>query len=139
MLAGLLWIQLITTIFLVGMIWTIQVVSYPLFVLVPASGAKQYHAEHVRRITPLVAPPMLVEVLCTGMLLLVDSGPLRWFGAALLAIVWLSTALWQVPAHGQLAENFNPAIARGLVRSNWLRTIAWTVRGAVVVAMFLRL
>ena len=93
----------------------------------------------MRRITPLVAPPMLVEVLCTGMLLLVDSGPLRWFGAALLAIVWLSTALWQVPAHGQLAENFNPAIARGLVRSNWLRTIAWTVRGAVVVAMFLRL
>jgi hypothetical protein len=139
MLTLLLGVQVVTTLFLVGLIWTIQSVSYPLFALVPASGAAAYHAEHMRRITPLVAPPMFLEVLCAGLLLLVYPGFLPWLGVLLLLIIWLSTALLQVPAHGELAERFDPLVAHRLVQSNWLRTIAWTVRGVVAVAMFFRL
>ena len=136
-LSILLTVQLITTLFLVGLIWTIQVISYPLFGAVPAEGASHYHAEHMRRITPLVMPPMFLELACAGLLLFLDPGILSFLGAALLLVVWVSTALLQVPAHGKLSRDFDPIVVDHLVRSNWIRTIAWTVRGGVVVVMFL--
>ena len=136
MLNLVLGIQLVTTLFLVGLIWTIQIVSYPLFAHVPGSGAESYHAEHVRRITALVMLPMLLELSCAGLLLLMDPGILSWTGAGLVLVIWLSTGLLQVPAHGKLSGEFDPAIVSQLVRTNWIRTIAWTVRAAVVLAMF---
>ena len=54
-------------------------------------------------------------------------------GLILLAVVWLSTYLWQVPLHRQLAVEYQVDLIRRLVRSNWLRTFAWTSRGMIVV------
>jgi hypothetical protein len=50
-------------------------------------------------------------------------------GLALLAIIWLSTALVQVPCHGLLEKGFDAAIHRRLVTTNWTRTVAWSLRG----------
>jgi hypothetical protein len=52
-------------------------------------------------------------------------------GLVLLAGIWLSTALVQAPIHGRLARGFDPALHRRLVRSNWVRTGLWTMRGLV--------
>ena len=56
----------------------------------------------------------------------------RWLGLGLVLPVWASTALLQVPAHGRLAEGFDTATHTRLVTTNWIRTIAWTARGVLV-------
>ena len=58
-----------------------------------------------------------------------------WLGLLLLAVIWLSTGLVQVPLHRLLGKGRDGAAIRRLVTSNWLRTIAWTSRGAL--ALFL--
>ncbi len=55
-----------------------------------------------------------------------------WLGIGLIAFIWASTFLRQVPAHSQLGSGFDEGTWRMLVRSNWLRTIAWSVRAGLV-------
>ena len=56
-------------------------------------------------------------------------------GVGLAALIWLMTWAVQVPAHRRLESGFDPMACRRLVRSNWARTIAWTLRGGVALAM----
>ena len=60
---------------------------------------------------------------------------LAWIGVALLAIVWISTAALQVPAHTRLLTGLDGSVVRRLVASNWIRTIAWSARAIVAIAM----
>jgi hypothetical protein len=73
---------------------------------------------------------MLVE-LVAAVALVLPTGELRGpalAGLALLAVVWLSTALLQVPCHRRLERGFDGAVVRRLVSTNWIRTLAWTLR-----------
>ena len=56
-------------------------------------------------------------------------------GLALLAAVWMSTALLQVPCHRKLARGFDPDVARRLVSSNWIRTVCWSLRLLVALGL----
>jgi hypothetical protein len=84
---------------------------------------------------------MLTEALTAILLLLVDLTPtgrnLTWLGLLLLLVIWLSTVFLQVPLHRQLAAGFDSRSAARLVSSNWLRTIAWTLRGVVALMLLL--
>ncbi len=127
---------------LVGLIWTVQAVHYPLLAKVGPEAFVAYHASHMRRITWVVAPLMLVEA-GTGAWLVFASPPgtcppMPIVGAALIAVVWLSTAFVQVPYHRRLEQGFDEAAARALATSNWIRTFAWTARGGLVLAWLLR-
>jgi hypothetical protein len=85
---------------------------------------------------------MLIE-LATAIMLLwypidgVDKS-LIYGGIGLVALIWLSTALIQVPCHEKLVKGFDPAAYKWLVNSNWIRTIAWTARGGLVTWMLVR-
>lgn len=46
---------------MVGLIWFVQVVHYPLFAAVDAAESPVYARLHQRRTTWVVGPPMLVE------------------------------------------------------------------------------
>jgi hypothetical protein len=124
---------------LCGLIWFVQLVHYPLMLEVPAAAAVAYEQAHCRRITPLVAPLMLLEAgLAAWLCLWPPAGrPLGLLlaGAVLLAIVWLSTFLVQVPLHDQLSRGDDLGAKQRLVRSNWLRTAAWTLRAGIATAL----
>jgi hypothetical protein len=131
------------TFFLVGLIWMVQIVHYPLFDDVSDTNYTRYQERHQNNITLIVAPVMLIE-LATAVLMIwiVDERidkTLVYLGLGLVVLVWLSTALIQVPCHEKLVRGFDPVAYRWLVNSNWIRTIAWTARGGIVVAMLLRL
>jgi hypothetical protein len=133
----------VSTWFLTGLIWTIQVVHYPLFAMADRGTYADFAAAHNHRITPLVGPPMVLEALL-AVWLAVDppAGIPRWWtwtGLALVGVVWTSTALLQVPQHGRLAAGFDAQAHAWLVASNWVRTIAWTLRAAIATAMLARL
>jgi hypothetical protein len=42
-----------------------------------------------------------------------------------------------VPAHRRLSEGYDDEIVRRLVRTNWVRTIGWSSRVVVALAMIL--
>jgi hypothetical protein len=128
-----------STFFMAGLIWFVQVVHYPLFAAVGDSEFPAYSRLHQSLTTLVVGPPMLVEALTAGMLVVARpsgvSAWLAWTGFAIVIVIWASTALLQIPAHGRLASGFDASTAATLVSSNWIRTIAWSARAAIVAAM----
>ena len=78
---------------------------------------------------------MILEAACAIGLLLLPSSSVSFYwalmGFVLLVSIWVSTALFQVPAHHALLDGFDRLAHRSLVRSNWVRTIAWTSRSVV--------
>lgn len=131
-----------TTWALVGLIWTIQLVHYPLFDRVERAEFVEFEREHSTRISWIAAPLMLIEA-ATGLALALAT-PTQFaessagarialrVGFALIVVIWLSTFLLQVPRHRRLARGFDASVHRALVRSNWIRTVAWTVRGVLL-------
>lgn len=131
--------QLAVVFVLVGLIWFVQLVHYPLLAEVGVDSFVRYETLHRQLITPLVAPLMFLEAsgACLLILTVRQSGSLRfaWAAFLVLVIIWASTFLWQVPLHERLNEGFNAAAHLELVRSNWLRTLAWSARGALLLAI----
>ncbi len=135
--------HLTATLFMVGVIWFVQIVHYPLFDRVGPSVFTAYADAHSRLTTYVVGPPMLLE-LSTGVLLLLFRpvnvpAAVLWVGLALIAVIWLSTAFLQVPRHEILGIDFDSIAHQGLVATNWIRTVAWTFRGALVLWICARL
>lgn len=137
----LLLIHTASTLSLVGLIWTIQLVHYPLFEQVGHENYVAYQAAHLWRITRLVLPLMLAELVTAGLVVLNpphDILPLvAWGGLILVAVIWLSTLFVQMPQHVILSQGFDAQAHRILVSSNWIRTIAWTLRGLIALRMMI--
>jgi len=129
------------TAYMTGLIWFVQVVHYPLFAAVGESGYAAYQKRHMALTTVVVAPGMLVEAASAlwilALALPAGGAPaaLAAAGAALLAIVWGSTFFVQVPCHTRLGDGFDARAHRRLVRSNWIRTIAWSARLVIAAAL----
>jgi hypothetical protein len=57
-----------STLFLTGVIWVIQLVQYPFFSYINPASFIKYHDDYRFWITPIVAPPMIVELLTSILL-----------------------------------------------------------------------
>ncbi len=130
------------TFYMVGLVWFVQRVHYPLFGGVGPQGFSSYQAAHLTRTGPVVGPAMLLEG-ATGVALvaLPPTGvplALPWLGLGLLLVIWSSTWMLQVPRHRELVTGFVAAAHRRLVATNWIRTAAWSMRGGLVLWMVSR-
>jgi hypothetical protein len=132
---SILWVHVMATWFMVGVIWFVQMVHYPLMKQVGVTGYVTYQADHMRRTTWVVGPGMLVEAFTGVWLLFVGASIFLWMGLGLLVLIWLSTVLLQVPRHNQLLLRFDGEHHRMLVQTNWIRTFAWTARGILCLGM----
>ena len=129
-------VQLSTTLPLVGVIWMVQVVAYPLFARVGAAEFARYHEAHARLITFVVGPLMVGE-LGASMVSVFRPHAAMPRGAALGGVVlalltWGFTMFLSVPKHDLLGHGFDARAHELLVLTNWLRTAAWTARGALL-------
>jgi hypothetical protein len=127
---------------MVGVIWFVQLVHYPLMDrlrVAPASVFAEFEKTHQRRTTMIVAPAMLIELVAAVWLAAFASTPagrwLAWIGLGLVGVNALSTALLQMPCHRRLEAGFDPFVHRRLVRTNRLRTAAWSLRGVIAAAL----
>lgn len=128
--------HLAATWFMIGLIWFVQIVHYPLFDRVGREAFPAYERHHQRRTTWVVAPPMMMELVSAMLIVAGRPGSsLAWTGAALVLGIWLSTAMLQVPLHARLAGAFDVRGHTILVQTNWLRTLMWTARGGIALAM----
>ena len=123
-----------------GLIWFVQMVHYPLFAHTDTTHSPDYPDENQRRTAPVVIPPMLVEAATATLIALYPPAaigrPIALAGLAMVAILWLSTLLVQMPLHGRLTRaGHTPATVAALVRTNWLRTILWSARALLAIWM----
>jgi hypothetical protein len=140
----LLVIHLAATLFMVGLIWTIHYVHYPLFAYVGESTYASFQAAHVERIGKLLFVPWLTEgITLIGVLALAFLGthkvlrvPAVINGAAM-AVVLVISGFWSAPAHAKLADGFDTSIHDQLMTVNLIRTLAWTVCGICAIWMVL--
>lgn len=137
---NLVGINAIVTLVLVGLTWTIQVVHYPLFARVGATDWPAFHSAHMLRITWVVAPLMLAEAAVAAALFL-PASPVGLGTAIVLGVpvivAWCATMMAAVPLHQTLGGGFDRHAIEALVATNWIRTAAWTARGAVLSWMLL--
>lgn len=135
--------NLLATGLMTGVIWFVQIVHYPLFAYVSKADFARYHTIHSDRTTRVVALPMLLELVLSGLLLVVRpfgmSAIIAWLGFALAVAAWGSTFFIAVPLHSQLGGGHDTAIIARLVATNWLRTVIWTAHLALLAYTLLRL
>lgn len=132
--------QVLASGWMCGLIWFVQVVHYPLFDRVHGEDALKYAAAHQQRTTIVVGPPMLVEMVAAAWIVLATPAHVPvWLaiaGLAMVVLVWISTAAWQIPFHVKLArDGHDTGVVTGLVRTNWARTALWSARALVSVWM----
>ena len=138
-MTSILLLQAAATLFMTGVIWFVQIVHYPLMARVGTSGFRDYEVAHARLTGYVVIVPMLVELVCAILLLLRPPATFPRSvviaGAVLVVLIWMSTFLLQVPQHDKLHHAFDPQAHLRLVSTNWIRTIAWSIRAALVLLM----
>ncbi|MEE2907192.1 MAG: hypothetical protein VX527_05085 [Planctomycetota bacterium] len=128
--------QAVSTFGMLGVIWLVQLQIYPLQIYVPAENFVAYQASHLRRVTFVVGPLMLVEAGTAAWLLFLPLNEcgtnLAWIGMGLVFLLWLSTLVLQAPCHWKLERGRDDKVIRRLIRTNWVRTLGWTARAVVV-------
>ena len=129
--------QAAATLFMAGVIWMCQISHYPL--LADVGDLTRYQPRNQRLTTYVVGLPMLVELATAAALVVRRPAAIPiWvavLGLALVAVIWVATLRASVPMHERLARSFDAAAHRRLVGTNWIRTAAWTARGALVLWM----
>ena len=123
-----------------GLIWFVQLVHYPAYRQVGEADFAAFQIRSPARTGWVVGPLMLTEIGSAGWLLWQRPAGIApcwfWAGVALIAVCWASTVLWQIPIHLRLTVRRDDATIERLIRTNWVRTIAWSLR-AVLVATWL--
>jgi len=132
-------VETAATIFMSGVLWTMQVLNYPLLGLVGSDAFIGYEAAHNRRFGLVVVPGVIAALVGTiGLLASRPSQVPVWAPVCVLAlvvVVVLSTAFLQARHHSALTHGFDARILRSLVRSNWIRVTAWSA--AAVLALWM--
>jgi hypothetical protein len=131
--------HLVATAFMTGLIWFVQIVHYPLMAGWPHDEFAVWEARHRELTGWVVVPPMLFEGLTAAVLLAyVPAGASRRLvvaGGLLLAGIWASTFLLQVPCHELLSRGWDERVHARLVETNWLRTLLWSGRLGLALAV----
>ena len=120
--------QLIIDTALLILIWLVQLIIYPVFGFMNAAELKRWHRVYVPRITLVVAPLMILQLV-----LYIYSFRLEMqsiIQVILLFGVWINTFLQAVPLHARIFIEKNGEIqfaVKKLLRVNWIRTVLWSV------------
>lgn len=131
-------IHLIATAMMVSIIWIIQILHYPTFLFVDKKHYTEFQIFHMKNISYLIIPIMLLELL-TGLYILLYNNMINFYFSAsfgLLILIWIITALFFSKFHSELSKKYNRDTILKLIRLNWIRTFFWTVRLGFLLKQF---
>lgn len=133
----LLVVNLLLTAAYAGFQWTVQVVVYRQFALVPATAFVAFEREHQRRISLVVGPLFGGQLVCVVAMVVTGAGDpvLRWVAVGLLLTILGVTGLVAVPLHRRLSDGFDPVAHRRLLGVDLGRAVLATANVAVAVAL----
>lgn len=119
-----------------GLCWFVQIVHYPLFKNINASDFPAYQKKNYAT-GFITVPIMIIELGTCIWLLYINQNELFLANAILLAIIWWSTFVFQIPIHQQLLKTPIHQLMNKLIRTNWIRTLSWTVRSILLAYLLL--
>ena len=122
--------HLIFTSIMTGVIWVIQIVHYPSFHFIEKELYTAFQKFHMNKISIIVIPIMLAELI-TGMMLFLDKSsksPFLIVSFVILVLIWLITGVFFSKAHNELIAGYQELVVNQLVAMNWIRTLLWTLR-----------
>ena len=116
------------------LIWLVQIIIYPGLARIPSNDFVNYHEWYVTRITMVVLPLMICEIIIAiAWFFLQDNLFYPIVAGGLVILVWCSTFTFQVPIHKSLQAGKDKSKIRRLVATNWIRTVAWSLKAVIVV------
>lgn len=134
-------LQTFSSLYMLGIIWFVQLVHYPLFQKIRPADFLIYHQTHIRMTGFVIAPVMLLELFSSAYLYLrpdIIGGRLfALINLATVALLWISTFAVQVPLHSKLSLEHSDKTIQKLTLTNWFRTILWTLRAVLLFYIFL--
>ena len=122
--------HLIFTSIMTGVIWVIQIVHYPSFHFIEKELYTAFQKFHMNKISIIVIPIMLAELI-TGIMLFLDKSsksPFLTISIIILVLIWLITGVFFTKAHNELIAGYQELVVNQLVAMNWIRTLLWTLR-----------
>ncbi len=131
-------VHLIMTAMMVSIIWLVQILHYPTFLYIDIDRYTEFQNFHMKNISYLIIPLMLLEFL-TGFLLLFFVDEIDFYFSisfGLLVLIWLITALFFSKYHSALSNEYERGIILKLIRLNWVRTFFWTARLGLLLKLF---
>ena len=130
-------LHLVSTFYMLGLCWFVQIVHYPLFLKIPEKQFSAYQKKNW--LTGYVTGPVMILELITGLVLLYSYQDLNYLiNLALIGVTGFSTLLIQIPIHIQLKRERSVLLIQKLIRTNWIRTVSWTARTALLSHIILK-
>ncbi|MFY0608442.1 MAG: hypothetical protein JXR10_17110 [Cyclobacteriaceae bacterium] len=119
-----------------GLIWMVQVVHYPGFLHLNHKGYEEYQNFHMRSISFIVGPSMLLELTASSLLFpYFDqlTHPITYsLSFGMLLLIFANTAFWAAPTHSKMLAGFNNKLINRLIKINWWRTVLWSARALIL-------
>jgi len=120
-------LRIIVSMGLFILIWLVQLIIYPSFAFAAVETFTQWHKRYTGLITIFVAPLMLLQTTAFAWQAFFLGRWHDWVGFALVVTCWIATFCLSVPCHDALQrQGYDLKIIKRLVRTNWIRTAAWT-------------
>ena len=119
------------TFLLTGLIWVIQLVHYPIFQFLDSQSYSKAMTFHQQRISIIVVPLMVFELLSGLYLAYAQWAPLARFHSinmALIVLIWIHTFGIMVPFHKSISIQPNHSLLQKTLRHHWIRTTSWSVK-----------
>ncbi|HHD63413.1 MAG TPA: hypothetical protein ENK96_03390 [Desulfobulbaceae bacterium] len=118
--------QLIVDSALLVLIWLVQLIIYPSLGYTEKQTFIFWHDRYSRIIALIVIPLVLIQAGVEVIHFMQQD--VRTLRILLLSLIWLFTFFVATPVHYQLhCRGKNKSTIKWLDRSNWLRTISWTI------------
>ena len=121
-------VNFISTSVMVGIIWIIQLLHYPSFHFINEKKYVEFQYFHMRRISFIVIPAMLIEFASASLLAYFFRSSLTIILLALLLGIWGITFIFFTNMHQKLTTGYDQTTVDTLVKINWSRTALWSLR-----------
>lgn len=127
-------IQVVFSLYLLGAIWFIQIVHYPLFIYLKFDSTHNpFSFQHSRSGIALMIA-MILELISALILLFI---PYPNFLNVLILFIfsvltWITTLTIQIPSQNLLKNERNENVIFRLIWTNWLRTALWTLKAIYI-------
>src|SRR5215469_859400 len=133
-------VTLAFSLYMTGMIWSMQLLEYPLFALVGPKEFSAYHRRHNRALPFAVILPSVIALVSAVVLIFTRPARLPLWASIVVAgldlIIVVVTAVREAPLHAKLdRDGSSPTVIRQLVQGNWIRTVLWTANALILLVL----
>ncbi|HBR93123.1 MAG TPA: hypothetical protein DEA90_03055 [Opitutae bacterium] len=108
-------------------LWLVQCIIYPSFLHMEGASMIDWHKTYVFRFTWIIAPLMILQLICAAWAVWAFGTVLSWLVLILVMTCWGLSFFVSVPLHRQIDQGDPTQIKRRrLIWTNWPRTLLWT-------------